>query len=94
MKVSERGTVNYPAVEVEKPSLAGTFLDQKLCFEEVMTSCSSNIKWKINILLLNITLIKRLVGMRIIQSKVGNVENSNTNFKLIPNSNSECPRPL
>jgi len=33
MKVSERGTVNYPAVEVKKPSLAGTFLDQKLCFD-------------------------------------------------------------
>lgn len=29
----EQRTVNYPAVEVKKPSLAGTFLDQKLCFD-------------------------------------------------------------
>lgn len=34
MIVSEQGTVNYLAVEVKKKlSLAGTFLDQKLCFD-------------------------------------------------------------
>ena len=33
MMVSEQGTVNYPVVEVKKTSLAGTFLDQKLCFD-------------------------------------------------------------
>ena len=31
--VSEQETVNYPSVEVKKLSLAGTFLDQKLCFD-------------------------------------------------------------
>jgi len=33
MLVSEQETVNYPSVEVKKLSLAGTFLDQKLCFD-------------------------------------------------------------